>query len=48
MIDRNEMIVNAVKLGQCRKEIAAKFGITENAVSKICRRNGKREPDPFS
>lgn len=42
MIERNKMIVNAVKLGQCRKEIAARFGVTENAVSKICRRNGVR------
>ncbi len=42
MIERNEMIVNAVKLGQCRKEIAARFDVTEHEISTICRGSGIR------
>ncbi len=40
--ERNKFIINAVKLGECRKSIAERFGVTENAISKICRRNGVR------
>lgn len=42
MSDRNALIVAAYRAGETQQRIAAQFGLTQTAVSKVLRKSGIR------